>query len=124
MTPAKKAKKRYYKKNRQACIDRAGAWNKKNRRKKYLKMKAWLDELRSNPCMDCNRTFPPVCMDFDHRPGEIKRACVAVLMRNGFSKETVMAEIVKCDLVCANCHRIRTQKRCEEAYDIYMKELK
>lgn len=113
MTPAEKAKKKYYAKNKKACKLRAKEWNRKNRRRKYMKYKEWLDALRGNtPCMDCGRLFPPVCMDFDHRPGEIKKACVASLMRSGVSRATVEAEVAKCDLVCSNCHRIRTQTRC------------
>jgi hypothetical protein len=51
-------------------------------------------------------------MDFDHRPGEeklfnVSRFCVA-------SMQLVLAEVAKCDLVCSNCHRIRTIKRLRE----------
>jgi hypothetical protein len=47
-------------------------------------------------------------MDFDH-VGEDKTANVCRLMNHGW--QTILAEIAKCELVCANCHRIRTQKR-------------
>jgi hypothetical protein len=33
--------------------------------------------LKSRPCMDCGGTFDPVCMDFDHRPGETKIQAVS-----------------------------------------------
>lgn len=69
----------------------------------------WLNELRSVPCMDCGRTFPPCCMDFDHRPGEIKSFDIANNVKR--SKESLLVEIAKCDLVCSNCHRIRTHAR-------------
>ena len=29
----------------------------------------------------------------------------------GQSKEAILEEIAKCDLICANCHRIRTAKQ-------------
>lgn len=48
-------------------------------------------------------------MDFDHRPGTIKVADVSVLARSS-TKERTLDEIAKCDLVCANCHRIRTER--------------
>jgi hypothetical protein len=72
--------------------------------------RAAVDEIKSAPCMDCGGTFPPVCMDFDHRPGEVKSAGVSQLKKSA-SMEALLAEIAKCDLVCANCHRIRTYSR-------------
>lgn len=58
--------------------------------------------------MDCGNRFPPECMDFDHRPGEIKLFGISASVQ-GWQK--MLDEIVKCDLVCANCHRIRTKAR-------------
>lgn len=65
--------------------------------------------LKTAPCMDCNGTFPPEAMDFDHRPGEQKVANVSQ-MKDARIKE-LTAELMKCDLVCSNCHRIRTASR-------------
>jgi hypothetical protein len=62
---------------------------------------------RGKPCSDCGGVFDPVCMDFDHRPGERKRFAVG---RADKKWETTLAEIAKCDLVCANCHRLRTHR--------------
>lgn len=63
-------------------------------------------------CLDCKRKFPPVCMDFDHRPGTKKFASISVMVRNYYvSFSALDKEIKKCDLVCACCHRLRTQKR-------------
>jgi hypothetical protein len=53
--------------------------------------------------------FSPECMDFDHRDGEDKVATVSQMCTR--SKECLLAEIAKCDLVCANCHRTRTMLR-------------
>lgn len=58
--------------------------------------------------MDCGGTFPPECMDFDHVRG-VKEFAVSKSRFNTMKR--VLAEIAKCDLVCANCHRIRTSKR-------------
>lgn len=73
------------------------------------KRRAMLDELKNKPCMDCGGTFPPECMDFDHREGEVKLLRIGSQLRRKW--ESVLAEIAKCDLVCANCHRIRTKNR-------------
>ena len=61
-------------------------------------------------CIDCNGDFPPECMDFDHVRG-VKLNNVGTMVTHGHSRERVMEEIAKCDLVCANCHRIRTKSR-------------
>lgn len=60
------------------------------------------------PCSDCGGRFPSVAMDFDHRPGEVKLHNVGAMTRSVMSRAAIDAEIAKCDLVCANCHRVRT----------------
>lgn len=67
------------------------------------------ETLKNKPCMDCGGTFPPECMDFDHVRGE-KRFGIGSILPH-CSEEKLMEEIAKCDLVCSNCHRIRTRKR-------------
>ena len=47
-------------------------------------------------------------MDFDHIRGK-KLHNVAWLVN--VSERRLLEEIAKCDLVCANCHRIRTARR-------------
>jgi hypothetical protein len=47
-------------------------------------------------------------MDFDHRPGETKSFDVATGAGQGYGEKRMLAEIAKCELVCANCHRVRT----------------
>ena len=60
-----------------------------------------------SPCADCGGTFPPVCMDFDHiAPGKVR--AVSELITNHATWDTIETEIAKCELVCANCHRLRT----------------
>lgn len=68
---------------------------------------------KSKPCMDCGQTFHPVCMDFDHRPGETKIEPVSHMLSTSGSIPKMLAEIAKCDVVCANCHRMRTWLRKE-----------
>lgn len=91
-------------------------WRAKNRASINARMRLyeaawmrWLDSLKRKPCKDCKHRFPPCVMDFDHRPGQKKILGVARMRR--CNKAKVLREIAKCDLVCANCHRIRTQKR-------------
>ena len=67
-----------------------------------------IKDLKSKPCVDCGKVFPAFCMDFDHRPGEKKLGSPAMFFHN---QEKFWAEVAKCDLVCACCHRIRTFSR-------------
>lgn len=67
--------------------------------------------IKSNPCTDCGGQFPPYVMDFDHREGEAKLKGISNLVGHTAPWETIEAEIAKCDLVCSNCHRIRTYTR-------------
>lgn len=73
------------------------------------KTRAKINKYKNKPCMDCNKTYPFYVMDFDHRPNEIKLFCVGRALT--FSWHKIKAEIDKCDIVCSNCHRIRTYKR-------------
>ena len=56
-----------------------------------------------NPCADCDKHYFYACMQFDHLDAEKKTATINRLMYRA-SLETVMKEIEKCELVCANCH--------------------
>lgn len=84
----------------------------RNRRQRTtrIRLTEQIRELKAKtPCADCGLKFHPVCMDFDHRPGEIKIAGVAALVSHGSAR--ALDEIKKCDIVCANCHRLRTFNR-------------
>lgn len=61
-------------------------------------------------CVDCGIEDFRV-LDFDHLPQFTKRCEVSILALRGCSIKTLREEINKCELVCANCHRIRTYKR-------------
>jgi hypothetical protein len=79
--------------------------------KRRNRIKNWVHEMKSDPCMDCGKTFPPFCMDFDHRDPQIKNFCIGYMVSKRMSKEAILEEIKKCDLVCACCHRIRTNNQ-------------
>ena len=75
---------------------------------------AWMRAQKDKPCMDCGGTFHPAAMTFDHPPGADKRDDIATLAKRT-SIASVRAEIEKCELVCANCHAVRTFNRREAA---------
>ena len=63
--------------------------------------------LKTHPCIDCNEDDLLV-LEFDHRYG--KRDNVANMAQCAVSTETLVNEIKKCDVRCANCHRRKTVK--------------
>lgn len=68
----------------------------------------WLLEyFVSHPCVDCGETDPLV-LDFDHLRD--KEFSVGHALRERPWK-SILAEIEKCEVVCANCHRRRTARR-------------
>lgn len=72
----------------------------------------WYRKLKENKaCNICGGVFPVVCMDFDHLPGFRKFLEVSQMVRLGYEKEKIQAEIAKCQILCANCHRVLTVKR-------------
>lgn len=73
------------------------------------KKQAIVNEHKNAPCMDCGNTFPAVCMDFDHVRGK-KKLGITHIVAQWWSIDVLLEELAKCDLVCANCHRIRTHK--------------
>ena len=67
------------------------------------------DYFVTHPCVDCGET-DSVVLTFDHI-GDDKRANVSDMVRNGLSVDAIRAEIAKCEVVCYNCHAIRTHER-------------
>lgn len=64
-------------------------------------------------CADCGYNTSFVALEFDHLDGrKSDEHTVARLM--GKSINRIMTEIGKCEVVCANCHRIRTFNRLQE----------
>ena len=69
-----------------------------------------LEQLRDVPCADCANRFPSYVMQFDHRdPSNKKYTVTRMIGRAGRAK--ILEEAMKCDIVCANCHRARTYLR-------------
>jgi hypothetical protein len=73
----------------------------KRRRRRNARNQELILRLKAQPA-DCGRRFPPYVMDFDH-VGE-KRSEVSSFVRTRSTK-TLLEEIRRCVLVCANCHR-------------------
>lgn len=76
--------------------------------------KEWYFSLKEKPCADCTVSYPYYVMDFDHK--EEKQFNISSSKNKKLeNRSKLLGEISKCDLVCANCHRVRTQKRRKHA---------
>lgn len=78
-----------------------------NQRKRRTEQRRLVfDYLKVHPCVDCGNSNP-IVLEFHHVRG-VKEANVGSLISGGYSDETIFSEIAKCDVVCSNCHKIRT----------------
>jgi len=81
------------------------------KRQRQREFSAWFRGLKvDRPCADCGLVFDPAVMQWDHLPGTTKLANLSDLGR-GANRARVLEEIEKCELVCANCHALRTVSR-------------
>jgi hypothetical protein len=99
--------KRWYQENKEAHKARASARNKAYReemRDKIVYLKS------TTPCTDCGIFYPSYVMQFDHI-GTDKIMAVSTMIQRMWSRENIQKEIDKCELVCANCHAVRTHTR-------------
>lgn len=69
-----------------------------------------LAQLKDRPCTDCGGSFHHSAMQYDHLDAAAKKNSINRLMTKASWKE-ILEEIEKCELVCANCHAVRTYNR-------------
>jgi hypothetical protein len=101
----RKRARQYYADNREEHIAEI-----KRRNAKLLKRnQKWLIKyLLRHPCVDCDEANILV-LEFDHLRD--KKEQLSKLIRRVVSVDRLKEEIAKCEVVCANCHRIRTSVR-------------
>ena len=63
-----------------------------------------------NGCSDCLKDYPHYVLEFDHLPGFKKFGQVSHILKK-YGPDKAWEEIAKCDVVCSNCHKIRTNTR-------------
>ena len=104
---ARKAYTRWhYEQNKAAYKKRAVA----GRAKAKAQVRGWLlAYLLEHPCIDCGEA-DPVVLEFDHREGERKLFNIGESIRRSYGLARVQAEVAKCDVRCANCHRRKTYR--------------
>jgi hypothetical protein len=94
----------HYEANRQRYIDQARVAKAARR----LKRTRFLIEFfKTHPCADCGER-DPVVLEFDHIEAKSFDIAQALPDRKW---RTILDEMAKCEVVCANCHRRRTARR-------------
>lgn len=91
-------------KERVATINKVSRLNAREEDREYV-----YQYLCEHPCQDCGETNTLV-LTFDHVRGK-KKGNISDMVGNGWSIETIIVEIEKCDVVCFNCHMKREYKR-------------
>lgn len=94
-----------YRRNKKKYVDRTEAWRRQRRAETRNKLLAYFEK---HPCVDCGEK-DPIVLDFDHVRGT-KSCNVSTLVYKAVVWDAVLAEIEKCEVRCANCHRRKTAK--------------
>jgi hypothetical protein len=112
-----KASRAYYKKNRKTHKETI-----KQRKHRYWQRNREyaFNYLLDHPCINCGEANP-IKLDFDHRIDKDKKGGISYLIYLPAGIKRLKAEIAKCDIRCANCHRLKTAK--EQNWWMY-KEIK
>lgn len=92
----REAKRRWYQNNKEK--HRA---SKKQVRKRLREW--WQDYKRTLACTQCGENHP-ACLEFHHREDD-KLFNVSDMISKGLGRGRILAEVTKCDVLCANCHR-------------------
>ena len=97
--------KQHYLQNKEAYKRRGVINGRLSRRRLATLVFQYLEE---NPCVDCGQSNP-VLLDFDHRGDQFKS--ISEMIKSRYSWNRIKEEISKCDVRCANCHRLKTAKQ-------------
>jgi len=97
--------KNYIKNNRETHLKNA----RKNSTKNYQKIVSIIEKIKDVPCKDCGIKYIKAVMHFDHLPQYEKKFSLNLAKEH--SLNDILEEIKKCEIVCANCHRLRTHLR-------------
>ena len=95
----KQAQRDHYVANREDYLNRATIASTRNRK--------ILREVKDKPCTDCGIQYPFYVMHLDH----LRDKSFTPSQAGATSVERLLAEIAKCEVVCANCHAERTYRR-------------
>ena len=100
----------YHKQWRKINKQRVKEYDRRNGKVNRAKIRQIIIDAKSKPCKDCGMWYPHFVMDFDHVKGK-KKITIASAVKVHLSPDKLKEEIDKCEVVCSNCHRLRTFMR-------------
>jgi hypothetical protein len=101
---SKSISKKYYQENRERHKKIISLRNKKLIKENRQKL---FDFYKNNKCIDCGNSNP-IVLELDHKDDVRKTSTISNMIHSGISWKKIEEEISKCEVRCANCHRIRT----------------
>jgi len=97
-------RKNWYEGNKERHLEQVKA--RKVEARNVAREYVW-DYLSTHPCIECGEN-DPVVLEFHHCQGKDK--AVSAMVTDGYPTATTQAEINKCDVLCAYCHRKKTME--------------
>jgi hypothetical protein len=92
--------RQYYQRNRERLLQKQ---REKNRRH-IERVGAWLSEFKKQlSCSRCSESHPAT-LQFHHRDPNEKDFSIGMYRMGKYSRERILREIAKCEVICANCH--------------------
>lgn len=81
-------------------------WNTERSLARRARLRTWLNSYKaeSDGCRRCD-VVDPRCLDFHHDDPETKEMAVNQMVPMGYSRADIAAEVDRCVLLCANCHK-------------------
>ncbi len=111
MEKSSESSRRYYHNNKESCAARAKAWREANKEYVLSKQKLdkrnrklWAIEFLGGKCNKCQGEFHPSIYEFHHIDPTTKDRDPSKMLQLSLKKLTT--ELEKCELLCANCHRL------------------
>ena len=102
----KRKNKEHYLKYKVEYLERVDKRKKEKTKENREKL---LEYFKEHHCVKCGENNP-IVLDFDHRDEKEKKYGISNMITS-YNWVTILTEIQKCDVLCANCHRIKTSQQ-------------
>lgn len=86
---------------------RNAEWNTERTLRRRTRHREWLNERKQKQgCSSCPLEIA-ACLDFHHDESTEKTMSIGRMVTYGYGRDALQAELSKCRVLCANCHRKR-----------------
>ncbi|MBR9703980.1 hypothetical protein GOV12_01090 [Candidatus Pacearchaeota archaeon] len=90
-------RRKWYYKNKESELDHI--------KKRKIKIRKWFEKFKLGlKCSKCNEDHPAT-LDFHHKNNKQKDFAIGKMVSEGYSINRVKEELMKCIVLCSNCHR-------------------